>query len=112
MVPEDNVNGSPLVLEIIWKSTSTVGTVILLNNWGTRQREGALVQNFNGTTGVAKDTSSAAVETIFKSEITLPGSTLSAGDYVSYGIFRRDTSDTSIADVVIGGLSVRYTANE
>lgn len=110
MVPEDNVDGSDLVLEIIWRSTGTTGNVLIRDNWGTRQRVGTTAFDFSATNGPAVDTSSSPIETIFKSEITFSGSTLSAGDYVSYGIFRRDTSDTSTDDVVIGGLSIRYTA--
>ena len=111
MVPDDNVDGNDLVLEVTWKSTGTSGAVSVFTNWGTRQRVGELSTTVKGINGGAVDTSTSAVNTVFKSEITLQGTDFHAGDYITYGIFRLG-GDTSVDNIIIGGLSVRYTAFE
>ena len=109
MVPKDHVAGTNLVLEVVWRSTGQNGVVVIRNNWGTRHRIGTTALNFNASTGPGIDTSAFKVETVFVSNNTFSGSSFAAGDYVSHGIFRRD-SETD--DIVIGGISIRYTGYE
>lgn len=113
LIPDDHQPGSDPVLEIVWRSLGTSGEVAVLLNFCTRHRIGTVSGSCGiSTNGPRPDTSTSPANTIFVSEITLDGATLSAGDYVGFGIFRSATSDTSTDEVGISGISLRYTAIE
>ena len=113
-LPQDYVAGTDVVLEITWMSPGTVGTVGLLNNWGTIHRVGAVAIDFNASSPLSV-TLTAPIELVRQTDLRLNSSTvLQPGDAISYGIFRNPAvpTDTSTDAVKINGLQIRYTAQQ
>lgn len=114
VLPDNYVDGTPVAIEYYWhvKSSSTIdgGTVNLRVNWGALNRVDATSTSFSGT--VSSSQIPTVVGTTHLTDFTNSGSTLVAGDAITFGIYRRynASTDSSAVEIVISGIRVTYEA--